>query len=110
MENQQTNKDAVNGKPKHGKWIRAAIWYRGNPVLKHIDPFAFPVILVAMLLVLIFPRGECTCEEQLPDKTISAMAVKGNTKALRYLNAKDNALLCAARRQDLLKKLQDGKK
>ncbi|RYD98760.1 MAG: hypothetical protein EOP54_06570 [Sphingobacteriales bacterium] len=109
MENQQTNKDAVNGKPKHGKWIMAAIWYRSNPILKHINPLAFPMLLVAMLLVVIFPRGECTCEEQVPDQTISAMAVKGNKEARLYLNSRDNALLCAARRQELLKKLENSK-
>lgn len=106
MENQQTH----NEKPQHGRWIRAALWYRRTPVLKHIDPIAFPVILISIMLLLIFPRGECTCEEQLPDKSISAMAVKGNAEALSYLNAKDNALLCAARRQELLRKLEEEKK
>lgn len=94
---------------QHGKWIRAALWYRRTPVLRHIDPIAFPVILVGMMLVVIFPRGECTCEEQVPDQAISAMAVKGNKEAQLYLNSRDNALLCAARRQELLRKLENSK-
>lgn len=110
MENQENNKDVPNDNPKDGKWISLALWYRGNPVLKHIDPFAFPVILVGIMLAVIFPRGDCTCEEQLPDKAISEMAVSGNAEARLYLNARDNALLCAARRQELLKKLEDDKK
>ncbi|TCD01239.1 hypothetical protein [Pedobacter psychroterrae] len=98
-------KDGILPCKKYGRWMRLAIWYRHNPILKHLDPYLFLWVLLLFALVSIVPRGNCTCEDQYPDQQLSMLAKAGNKEVAAHLAARDNALLCESRRQELLKEL-----
>jgi len=95
---------------QYGKWMRLAMWYQRTPVLREINPFTFPAIVLMMLLRIVIPRGHCTCGDQFPDQHLSTIASEGNKEVKAYLSITENPLLCEARRQELLKKLKLKKK
>ncbi|MGY0039317.1 hypothetical protein [Pedobacter sp. NJ-S-72] len=109
----ETNNQLCGTDPKinvSGKWLRFALWYTKTPILKHINPFFFLVFLLATTLVLIIPRGNCTCEEQLPDQALQSRELQNNKEVQAHLKARDNVIICAARQQELLEKLEKGKR
>ena len=91
---------------KYGKWMRLAIWYKNVPILKHVNPLFLLMILYAFLLILVIKPSNCTCEDQFPGPRLSTLAKAGNKKVAAHLSARDNALLCESRRQELLKDLE----
>lgn len=89
-----------------GKWMKLAIWYKRTPVLKHIDPFGIMMAILAIILAVIFPQGDCTCGDQIADQKLEVMGKQGNKEVQHYMQSRDNAILCASKRQELLKKLE----
>ena len=94
------------------RWLRLARAYHRIPVLGRL-PARFWVFLLtaalAVLLNILFPPGECTCEDQFTDQKLEAMARQGNQAVRRYLAQKDNPINCAGRRQELLQELEKEK-
>jgi hypothetical protein len=57
---------------QYGKWMRLAIWYQRTPVLREINPFAFPGIILAILLMIITIALDfgCSPKDFMPDEAI----------------------------------------
>ncbi|SDE94790.1 hypothetical protein SAMN05216464_11136 [Mucilaginibacter pineti] len=91
-------------------WARAARWYMRTPVLKHINPAGIIGLILAGLMVLIFPPGHCTCEDQIDDPKLNKLALAGDTNVRNYQKQLDDIYICAAKRAELLKKLELQKK
>jgi len=107
MENPEQMQDSDQ---KFGnRWVRLVKRYQQIPVLGRINLFSLIPVLLAIILVILTPRSNCTCEEQLTDEKLEAMAQNGNTDVRTYLAQKDNPFNCAGRRLELLKKLQKEK-
>jgi hypothetical protein len=109
----KTNNQYAGTDPKinvSGKWMKFALWYIRTPILKHINPFFFLVFLLGTVLVLIIPRGDCTCEEMLPDQSLQSKEMQNNKEVQAHLKARDNVIICAARQQELLEKLEKEKR
>lgn len=93
-----------------GKWIRLVIWYNKTPVLNKINPLLIIVFAVGVILTLIFPRGECTCADQIVDRKLEVIAKQGNKEVQDYNKSRYNIILCASKRRELLKKIEKEKK
>lgn len=107
MENPEQMQDSDQ---KFGnRWVRLVKRYQQIPVLGRLNPFSLVAIMLAVILVILTPRGNCTCEDQFTDEKLEAMARNGNTDVRTYLAQKDNPFNCAGRRLELLKKLQKEK-
>ncbi|RYZ18694.1 MAG: hypothetical protein EOO10_25380 [Chitinophagaceae bacterium] len=98
--------DDIGAAQQYGKWMRLAIWYKNVPILKHVNPLFLLMILYVFLLILFIKPSNCTCEDQYPDQELSTLAKEGDEKVAAHLSARDNALLCESRRQELLKELE----
>lgn len=107
MENPQQVQDS--DQKLRNNWMRLVKRYQEIPIIGRINPFSLIPILLAIILVILTPRSNCTCEEQLTDDKLEAMAQNGNTDVRTYLAQKDNPFNCAGRRLELLKKLQKEK-
>ena len=104
-----------NDLANHSKesWLlRIARAYHSIPVLGKL-PARFWIFLLAaalaILLTILFPQGDCTCEDQFTDQKLEAMARQGNQAVKHYLAQKDNTINCAGRRQELLQELEKEK-
>ncbi|MEO6523854.1 MAG: hypothetical protein ABIN91_19375 [Mucilaginibacter sp.] len=95
---------------KDGVWMKVARWYMRTPVLKHLSPGGILIAVLAVLLVTIFPQGHCTCEDQIDDPKLKKMALAGDTNVRNYQQQMDDVYICAAKRAELLKKLELQKK
>lgn len=97
---------------EENKWLRLARAYHRIPILGRL-PVRFWTILpaagLAVLLNILFPPGDCTCEDQFTDQKLEAMARQGNQSVRRYLAQKDNPINCAGRRLELLQELEKEK-
>ncbi|MFI5138334.1 MAG: hypothetical protein ACHQIM_10955 [Sphingobacteriales bacterium] len=94
-------------------WLLSAVRaYHRIPVLGRL-PVRFWIFLLtaalAILLNVLFPPGDCTCEDQFNDQKLEAMARQGNRAVQHYLAQKDNTINCAGRRQELLEELEKDK-
>lgn len=97
---------------EEGRWLRIARAYHGIPILGKLPAQVLMGILVgtlAILLAVLFPQKDCTCEDQFTDQKLEAMARQGNQAVRRYLAQKDNTINCAGRRKELLEQLEKEK-
>lgn len=97
-------------KSQRDKWMRFAQWYKSTPILRRVDPTAFFGLFLALMAFIIFPREHCKCRDLMTDTAILSMARQGDEEAQSFLKSSDNALLCASREQELIKKLKKQKK
>lgn len=104
-------KDAFS---RESSWLRFVKAYRRIPLLGRIDPVKlltfFFIVIIETLLIVVFPPGNCTCEDQFTDQKLEALARHGNPDVRRYLAQKDNTINCAGRRKELLQQLEKKKK
>jgi hypothetical protein len=104
-------KDKVS---RESKWLRFVRAYRRIPFLRRIDPVKlltfFFIVVIETLLIVAFPPGNCTCEDQFTDQKLEALARQGDPDVRRYLAQKDNTINCAGRRKELLQQLEKKKK
>lgn len=109
---QDSGEDNLANHSKESRLIRLVRAYQRIPLLGRL-PGRFWIILLtaalAILLNIIFPPGDCTCEDQFTDQKLEAMARQGNQAVKRYLAQKDNPINCAGRRQELLQELEKEK-
>ncbi|MDR3697706.1 hypothetical protein [Mucilaginibacter sp.] len=97
---------------EESKWLRLARAYHRIPILGRLPAQVLAALLVgglAILLAVLFPQKDCTCEDQFTDQKLEAMARQGNQAVRRYLAQKDNPINCAGRRQELLQELEKEK-
>ena len=97
---------------EESKWLRLARAYNSIPILGRLPVRVWailPAAGLAILLNILFPPGNCTCEDQFTDQKLEAMARQGNEAVQRYLAQKDNPINCAGRRLELLKELEKEK-
>ena len=97
---------------KESRWLRVARAYHRIPILGRLPAQVLGGLLVAalaILLAILFPQGDCTCEDQFTDQKLETMARQGNQAVRHYLAQKDNTINCAGRRQELLQQLEKEK-
>jgi len=98
---------------EENRWLRIARAYHRIPILGKLPTQVLGGLLVgalAILLAVLFPQKDCTCEDQFTDRKLEAMARQGNQAVQRYLAQKDNPINCAGRRKELLEQLEKEKK
>jgi hypothetical protein len=94
---------------KESRWLRVATAYHRIPILGRLPAQVLGGLIVAtlaILLAVLFPQGDCTCEDQFTDQKLEAMARRGNQAVKSYLAQKDNTINCAGRRKELLQELE----
>ncbi len=104
--------DDLANQSKKSRLIRLAQAYHRIPLLGRLTARFWIFLLTAALAVLLnilFPPGDCTCEDQFTDLKLEAMARQGNQAVKHYLAQKDNTINCAGRRQELLQELEKEK-
>jgi len=97
---------------EEGRLVRLLNWYRQIPVIGKIPVRVLMGLLVAalaILLAVLFPQGDCTCEDQFDDPKLQTMAKAGDQQVKQYLAQKDNTINCAGRRKELLEHLKQKK-
>lgn len=97
---------------EESKWFRLARAYHRIPILGRIPARVMGGVVagaLGILLGILFPQKDCTCEDQFTDQKLEAMARQGNEAVRRYLAQKDNPINCAGRRLELLKELEKEK-
>lgn len=110
---QDNGQDAPTYHSGESRWLRAARAYQRLPVLGKLPAQILGGLLVgalAILLAILFPQKNCTCEDQFTDQKLETMARQGNQDVRRYLAQKDNPINCAGRRKELLEQLEKEKK
>lgn len=104
--------DDLANHSKESWLLRITRAYHRIPVLGKL-PARFWILLLAaamgILLAILFPQGDCTCEDQFTDQKLETMARQGNQAVKRYLAQKDNTINCAGRREELLQELEKEK-
>jgi hypothetical protein len=104
--------DDLANQSKESRLVRLVRAYQRIPVLGRL-PGRFWIFLLtaalAILLNILFPPGDCTCEDQFTDQKLEVMARQGNQAVRRYLAQKDNPINCAGRREELLQELEKEK-
>jgi hypothetical protein len=109
---QDNGQDDLTYHSRESRWLRAARAYHRIPLLGRLPGLVVMGLLiaaVAILLAILFPQKDCTCEDQFNDQKLEAMARPGNQAVKRYLTQKDNPINCAGRRQELLQELEKEK-
>lgn len=104
--------DDLTNHSEESRWLRLARAYHRIPILGRLPAQVFAGLLVgalAILMSILFPQKDCTCEDQFTDQKLEAMARQGNQAVRRYLAQKDNPINCAGRRQELLQELEKEK-
>jgi len=97
---------------KDSRLIELVRAYRRIPVIGRLHARFWVFLLtvaLAILLNVLFPPGDCTCEDQFTDQKLEAMARQGNHAVKSYLAQKDNPINCAGRRKELLQELEKEK-
>lgn len=105
-------RDDSTSHSEESRWIKLAKAYQRIPVLGKLPAQSVSMLLAGLLgivLAILFPQKECTCEDQFTDQRLEAMARQGNQAVRRYLAQKDNPINCAGRRLELLKELEKEK-
>ena len=86
--------------------------FRRFPILTNEGIFRMVIIFLMFPLIVLLNRwkGECTCEDQIQDQSLASTKFKQDKQVQTYLKTRDNLVMCEARRQVLLKKLEKEKK
>jgi hypothetical protein len=108
----ENERDELTNHSEASRWLRLARAYHRIPILGRLPARAWAFLLavaLAVLLNILFPPGDCTCEDQFTDQKLEAMARQGNQAVQHYLSQKDNPINCAGRRQELLQELEKEK-
>jgi sensor histidine kinase YesM len=86
--------------------------FRRFPILSNEVIFRIVIIVLMLPLIVLLHRwkGECTCEDQIQDQRLTATSLKQNKQVQTYLKTRDNPVMCEARRQELLRKLEQEQK
>lgn len=112
VEMPDSEQDNLKNHAEESRWIKLAKAYQRIPVFGKLPAQSVSMFLagaLGILLAILFPQKECTCQDQFTDQKLEAMARQGNQAVRRYLAQKDNPINCAGRRLELLKELEKEK-
>ncbi len=97
MRKMETNEKSSHGSlntntsvEEEGRLVRLLNWYRQIPVIGKIPVRVLMGLLVAalaILLAVLFPQGDCTCEDQFDDPKLQTMAKAGDKQVKEKLAA-----------------------
>ena len=72
--------------------------------------FNLTALALAACLAILFPRKNCTCEDQVTDLRLETLARQGNKQVMHYQQERESVIVCAAKREELLKRLEQQEK
>lgn len=72
--------------------------------------FGIIAIVIGAGLAALFPQKNCTCEDQITDLRLETLARQGNKQVMYYQRERESVIICAAKREELLKKLEQEKR
>lgn len=72
--------------------------------------FGIIAVIIGVGLAAIFPQKNCTCEDQITDLRLETLARQGNKQVMHYQQERESVITCAAKREELLRKLEKEKK
>lgn len=83
-----------------------------KPARKEIyhNLFNLTALALAACMAILFPRKNCTCEDQVTDLRLETLARQGNKQVMHYQQERESVITCAAKREELLRKLEKEKK
>ncbi|RZJ92625.1 MAG: hypothetical protein EOO20_01130 [Chryseobacterium sp.] len=69
--------------------------------------YGFITVIIAVGLATLFPQKNCTCEDQVTDLRLETLARQGNRQAIHYQQQRESVIICAAKREELIKRLKE---
>jgi len=72
--------------------------------------FGIIAVVIGVGLAAMFPQKNCTCEDQITDLRLETLARQGNKQVMHYQRERESVIICAAKRVELLKKLEQEKR
>lgn len=72
--------------------------------------FSFIAVFLGVGLATLFPQKNCTCEDQVTDLRLETLARQGNKQVINYQQERESVIICAAKREELLKRLEQQEK
>ncbi|WP_316846499.1 hypothetical protein [Pedobacter psychrodurus] len=72
--------------------------------------YGFITVIIAVGLAILFPQENCTCEDQVTDLRLETLARQGNRQVIHYQQQRESVIICAAKREELIKRLKEQEK
>lgn len=93
-------------------WIKMGRLYRRFPFLRNdkVLRMLITFFVVAFSILMAITKEPCTCADQIVDEQLKTRAAQGDSTVGAYMKSKDDAIICATKRRELLRALEKEKK